>query len=703
MYRIHHLPAAGILTLLAAAPMLGQAQNDVTLETLLAMPLEDLSTYRVSAPTTRPMSVREAPGAVSVITYDQIQRSGAMTIPALLRGIPGVNIRWNPMVQTIDIRGFGSNPFTSRVLLLIDGIPYNSWNKGGFPQHPGFDFFDLTNVKHLEVVRGPGSALYGENAFNGVINIVTLSGKEIKRTRVGATTGPRNTRMLSVSHGTGSETVNGYFSARFQRSQLPTALWENSDAESYNLFARVDVSDWQFSLYHLRDVFNGYSDPVAIAGLPPGEFGSADSIEQDVTIAAAQYEHTADDERWSFRANASFSKRDGSHCTACHSPNTTPEFNQSADHGHQNFVKTHLAVALSETNELLVGAEVRDIDSGDHSEELLGSDLVPGHSHGMHHSEDSVLSYRKHALFMQDELILLDERLRLTAGLRYESATSPRLFTNNLFPRFAAVLQASQSVTVRAGWGRAARYPSFSELYQSSNFLVYEAPGLALPLAVFEANPDLGPEFIESIEMGVDWRPDARLHGSINVFRNRISNAIGIAYPRFSWENHPADAIVTGGEMDIRYRHDDTLTISANWSYQRNRQRGDASDSAGSPIDFSYAPRHKVNLSIAAGDINSLSAVLDVHWKDEYDAPDFWYPIAFPTDPNPRPLPAYAIVNSKVRWRLPFTRGDGDRPMSLHLTGRNLLDEEVFETLTGFGGRIAGRELFVGVDYRFAQ
>ena len=97
----------------------------------------------VYASTKSAVPIKWAPGSVSVINYSQIRKSGARTIPELLRLVPGVNVRWTPMMQAIDIRGFGANPFTSRVLLLIDGVPYNSWNKGGFPQQPGFDFFIL--------------------------------------------------------------------------------------------------------------------------------------------------------------------------------------------------------------------------------------------------------------------------------------------------------------------------------------------------------------------------------------------------------------------------------------------------------------------------------------------------------------------------------------------------------------------------------
>ena len=92
------------------------------------------------------------------VTAKQIQESGARTVPDLLRLVAGVNVRWNPMVQTIDIRGFGENPFSNRILLLIDGSPYNSGDTGGLPLSPAFDFFPVQNIKRVEVVRGPGSA-----------------------------------------------------------------------------------------------------------------------------------------------------------------------------------------------------------------------------------------------------------------------------------------------------------------------------------------------------------------------------------------------------------------------------------------------------------------------------------------------------------------------------------------------------------------
>src|SRR5947199_6108310 len=164
---------------IAALPLALAAQTPQTPKAIGEVTLFGEEQLKVEAATKTEIPISKAPSAVTVVTAKQIAESGARTVPDLLRLVAGVNVRWNPMVQTIDIRGFGENPFSNRVLLLIDGLPYNSGDTGGLPLSPAFDFFPVQNIKRVEVVRGPGSSLYGENAYWGVINIVTLSGDDL--------------------------------------------------------------------------------------------------------------------------------------------------------------------------------------------------------------------------------------------------------------------------------------------------------------------------------------------------------------------------------------------------------------------------------------------------------------------------------------------------------------------------------------------
>src|SRR3990172_4408766 len=118
--------------------------------------------------------LKTAPHAVTVITRKQIEESGATTLSEVLRVVPGLNARLTPMGGQSGIRSFGTTPFSERVLFLIDGAPYNSPDKGGYPGHPAYeDFFPIEAIKRVEVIKGPGSALYGQNAFFGIINIIT--------------------------------------------------------------------------------------------------------------------------------------------------------------------------------------------------------------------------------------------------------------------------------------------------------------------------------------------------------------------------------------------------------------------------------------------------------------------------------------------------------------------------------------------------
>lgn len=684
---------------IAAAPSLN-VDEEVSLDSLLTMDFEDLIDFVVVAPTKSGTRLGDTPGAVSVISYDQIQRSSARSIPELLRSIPGVNVRWNPMVQTIDVRGFGSNPFTSKILILIDGIPYNSWNKGGFPQHPGFDFFNLNNVRHIEIIRGPGSALYGENAFNGVINIVTLSGDEVNRTKIAAQIGDRQTRSATLTHGTAlGENASVYASVRGLGSQIPTELWVDESgaiAEATDLFVKAKYKGLTLSYYQLDDEFEGFSHAVNIPGLPPGEFRSADKIEQSVRIASLKYEYESPDESWSLVVNGSGSSRDGSHCAACHSPTQDAEFAASDDHGYQEFWSGHLAKRLLGGHELLVGLESRNIDAGEHTQELQNSPLLPLAPTQL----GIVAEYRKNAVYVQDQFVSENRQWRLLAGIRYDEATSPFLFEGNFFPRFSAIYQPSDRLTFRAGWGKAARYPSFSELYQASNFLNLEFSGGHITLSDFEPNGGLKPEFIEVFDLGLQYQFNDDLNLRLDLFRNRVSNSIVIAYPAIRSENHPNDAVVTGGEIELRQKVSDSLTWYFNWSYQHNRQIGKQTDSAGNAIEFTYAPKHKINLGGNWRHSEHIQTTIDVNWKDKYTAPSFWYPIVF-GNPTVFSLSGFAYVNFATSWDLPITNADGRRNLSLNISGRNLLDERPYETLTGFGGRVVGREFYASVSLQF--
>jgi iron complex outermembrane recepter protein len=177
-----------MLALLLARPVRAQ---DSSPQDLTQASLEDLLNVKITTVTKKEQTLRTAGAAVFVITQEDIRESGATNIPDLLRMVPGVNVaRMSTNTWAISIRGFNDS-FADKVLVLIDGRSvYNpitsgvSWDQQDVP---------LEDIERIEVIRGPGGTVWGANAMNGVINIITKNAQ--------------NTQGGIIVAGGGSETV----------------------------------------------------------------------------------------------------------------------------------------------------------------------------------------------------------------------------------------------------------------------------------------------------------------------------------------------------------------------------------------------------------------------------------------------------------------------------------------------------------------
>jgi len=154
---------------------------------LSRMSLEELAQIEVSSVSKRPERLADAAAAIYVITRDDIRRAGVTSLPEALRLAPGVQVaRTSSHSYAITVRGFnGSN--ANKLLVMIDGRSvYTPLHSGVF-----WDMQDvmLEDVERIEVVRGPGGTLWGANAVNGVINILTRSAKDTRGALVGAHAG----------------------------------------------------------------------------------------------------------------------------------------------------------------------------------------------------------------------------------------------------------------------------------------------------------------------------------------------------------------------------------------------------------------------------------------------------------------------------------------------------------------------------------
>ena len=151
----------------------GQDISNLSLDSLLNVKISTASKYE--------QRTSEAPSAVSVIYSNDIEKFGYKTLNEVLNGIGGFYISYDRNYSYVGVRGF-SRPtdYNDRILLLVNNHPMNENIFGASPM--GTDLgLSLSSIDRIEVVRGPGSALYGTGAMFAVINIITKSGKNFDR------------------------------------------------------------------------------------------------------------------------------------------------------------------------------------------------------------------------------------------------------------------------------------------------------------------------------------------------------------------------------------------------------------------------------------------------------------------------------------------------------------------------------------------
>nr|MCH9639879.1 TonB-dependent receptor plug domain-containing protein [Betaproteobacteria bacterium] len=191
------MPGACILNIASAADIYGNADQAST-DKLIGLSLEELMDVEVTSVSRRSQKVSEVAAAVFVITQDDIRRSGATSIPEALRMAPGVQVaRIGTDKWSVSIRGFNGR-FANKLQVLIDGRSvYNPLFAGVLWEQ--LDTL-MEDIERIEVIRGPSAAVWGANAVNGVINVITKKAAE--------------TQGLFLTAGGGSF-EHGFFGARY--------------------------------------------------------------------------------------------------------------------------------------------------------------------------------------------------------------------------------------------------------------------------------------------------------------------------------------------------------------------------------------------------------------------------------------------------------------------------------------------------------
>jgi iron complex outermembrane recepter protein len=510
MARASRMLLAGTLAVcpLANASAAGpQSVPDVT-----SMSLEDLMNMQVTSVSKRPEKVADAAAAVFVITQEDIRRSGATSIPDALRMVPGLEVaQIDQNKWAIGSRGFNGR-FDNKLLVLIDGrsvyTPLFSgvyWNVQDVV---------LEDVDRIEVIRGPGATLWGANAVDGVINIITKSAKATQGGLVSVGAGSQEATAETVRYGTkvkDSTYYRVYGKYYDWYPSIDTAGATASDGwHALRGGFRVDSNaTTRDSITVQGDIYHdNFGETVTVPSLTPPTFSS--------TYPNNGFETGGDLlGRW----NHSFSSRSSTSLQMYYDRTNIADPSVFADHESVYDIDFQHDIHLGESQELIWGLGYRSIQDTNSSSFTVS--LQPDHS-----------SLNQYSAFVQDEVSLLNNRMHITLGSKFEH--NP--FTGFEFePNVRVSGTVTKNQSVWAAVSRAVRTPALTEegLRLTEAVIPPGTPPFNSPLPVIEAvfgNPQFRPENLMAYELGYRVQATSSFSADIAAFYNNYSN-LRIAEP----------------------------------------------------------------------------------------------------------------------------------------------------------------------------
>ncbi len=241
---------------------------------LLDLPLEKLMNIEVTSVSKRPEKLMNAAAAIHVITQEDIRRSGATSLPEVLRLAPGLNVaRTSANQWSISARGFNAG-FANKLLVLKDGRTiYTPLFSGVY-----WDTQDIVmeDIKQIEIIRGPGATLWGANAVNGIINIITKDASETQGELVSAVVGNKDRAIVAGRAGGKKDNANYRTYVKHSRRASEDTItkmqgndsWHNSSAG----FRLDEQSSPQSKLTVIGDVYAGEEDQdLTLPAIPSGQ------------------------------------------------------------------------------------------------------------------------------------------------------------------------------------------------------------------------------------------------------------------------------------------------------------------------------------------------------------------------------------------------------------------------------------------------
>ncbi len=570
LWRCGLLLLSAAVLLLSAAPARPQGQQaeaEAFEDTTSIMFLGE-QLYEVSIASRKAEPLRRAPAAVTVIKQEQLVKY--RTLADVLRTIPGFFVDRNELKERIYLRGVPDS-----FLVMMDGVPFSS--DASTIDYPRGMELSLDYIEKIEIIRGPGSALWGPDAFSGIVNLVTKKAQDYTGVALRGETGSYDTRLGSVQAGWSHKGWDAYMfgsvaSSEGFESDLPGDEKRHDDryGEIYAKLSYRDVFELSGRYSRYRDY---YSDPhFMLEGSEHKSFSFVQAtLNKSFTNSALfvqgwfQYFDSLDD--YDRSRYEQFNRQYG----------LEVKYDHSLWNNH--FVTLGVSFRYNDGTETTFKYNDQDFE------------YFPSYTTNLT------------SLYIQDKWKIL-ENLELTAGVRYDyhdeykNFTSPRVGINYIFLKY---------FNIKLLYGRAFRTPSLAVVIEESS---------------------LDPEQIDSYEVELGFNYKNRLSLEVNYFYNEFDNLI--ERDALGDISNRGDDIIKGVEVSLRWAPLSWLSLYGNYSHLfGNRQRGteatrlvpseqEPGETTETTVEsfLNVAPDNIINAGIELGPWRRFRLTLDMNYVD---------------------------------------------------------------------------------------
>ncbi|MDH5525835.1 MAG: TonB-dependent receptor [Nitrospirota bacterium] len=668
------LRSAGWRCVLAAALMLlgvGHAHAQFP-DDLTDLSIEQLMEIEVVSPMKKASRLADVPAAVFVITRDDIRRSGASTLPDLLRMVPGLHVaRIAPNSWVVSARGF-SDRWTNKLLVLMDGRPlYTPLFSGVF-----WDVQDtlFEDIERIEIIRGPGATLWGANAVNGVINIITASAHDSRGQYVSASGGTIDRARLAARQG-GAVGHDGSYRA-YATLDLRDG-YRSEDGTGYGDEQQVVRGGFRV------DLKTAPGDALTLQGdAYDGYFG--EKVQELFLVPPYSSTRVADDEVDGYNLQARWVR------TFSNTSDLELKFyTDSARRNGVTFSGTMQNTALEVRHRFSPGAR-HDLVWG--AGATLTTDDIDDNLRIRYTATHRTAPL--YNVFVQDEIALPPDGLRLTAGVKVEHND----YTGVEVQPGARLLWAPNgNHSLWASLARAIRQPSRSD--HDMRLAISVIPGAPPGVVTLMGDGGMVAEELVAWEAGYRARTSDALTVDLALFFNDYKNLLSFTsgapfpdtfggtpyqvYPQYFDNNLTGESY--GAELAADWRPSPRMRVRTAYSWLKLTLHSTVGDPA-AEAEETATPEQQ--LSVRLGFDPSRTVRTDLWLRYVGD-------LSVETGGSPVPVDAYLTADLRLAWH-------PAKHLEFALVGRNLADGHVeFPFNSAIAPLAAERSLSATVTGRF--